>query len=531
MNQINNTFPNTAKLVFAVILLGLIFSLSANAVDGTSIWTNRSGGGLNSSSAAHSLALDENGNVYVTGEMYGSTSLDFGTIKYSSGGFPMWTNLYDGPGHGADKAYSLVLDESNNVYVTGQSYGGSTGDDYATIKYSSAGLPLWTNRFNGAGSAYDSARFLMVDTNDNVYVTGNTAGFGNIDYGTIKYSGAGVPLWTNRFNGADNRDDYAQTLALDSNGDVYVAGYSYHSDGFCDWVTIKYSSAGVPLWTNFFSDVGNLDDQPTSIAVDDVGGVYVAGYGRGNGGNTDYVTIKYSSAGLPLWTNIFNGAGGSSDEANAIALDAARNVYVTGDSFENGSIDYVTIKYSSTGDPLWTNQFNGIGNGSDFAHALALDINGNVYVTGESFGGTSARDIATIKYSSAGIPLWTNILNGPGNGYDGGNALAADRSGNVYVTGFSSGGGSGNDYVTIKYSGPPATPFSFSTSNDSLGFINSQFRLTLTGPADSNAVISASTNLQTWIPLVTNPLFSGSLSFTDTLATNYTHRFYRANLQ
>ena len=62
------------------------------------------------------------------------------------------------------------------------------------------------------------------------------------------------------------------------------------------------------------------------------------------------------------------------------------------------------------------------------------------------------------------------------------------------------------------------------------GYANKQFWLTVSGPVSSNAVIFASTNLQNWIPLVTNPLTIGSLMFTDVLATNFTQRFYRATL-
>ena len=68
-------------------------------------------------------------------------------------------------------------------------------------------------------------------------------------------------------------------------------------------------------------------------------------------------------------------------------------------------------------------------------------------------------------------------------------------------------------------------------ASTNFGFANGQFRFTLTGPAGSNAVISASTNLQTWTPLLTNTLTGGALNFTDTLATNYPRRFYRAKLQ
>src|SRR5207247_5754254 len=93
---------------------------------------------------------------------------------------------------------------------------------------------------------------------------------------------------------------------------------------------------------------------------------------------------------------------------------------------------------------LWTNRYNG------GATAIALDRNGNVFVTGTSFGSAGAPfDYATIAYSSAGVPLWTNRFNGF-NGYP---AMAVDSSGNVFVAGTSAGiSGTVGDFVTIKYS-------------------------------------------------------------------------------
>ena len=73
------------------------------------------------------------------------------TIKYSSAGLPLWTNRYNGPGNDHDCANALAVDASNNVIVTGYSMSNTGGYGYATIKYSSAGVPLWTNRYE-AGS-------------------------------------------------------------------------------------------------------------------------------------------------------------------------------------------------------------------------------------------------------------------------------------------------------------------------------------------------------------------------------------------
>jgi uncharacterized delta-60 repeat protein len=512
------------------LLLTLCLPVDVPAADGTPLWTNIFNGVANGADETRSLAVDGSGNVYVAGYSQGSGSgYDFATLKYSSAGVPLWTNLFNGAANGTDKAYTLAVDGSGNVYVTGGTYHGGGYSDYATIKYSSAGTAVWTNLFDGGGNSDDWAEALAVDGDGNVYVTGGSnRGVSYSDYVTIKYSSAGVPLWTNRFNGAGNGDDKAYALALDTSGNLYVTGYSTGSGSSEDYATIKYSSAGAPVWTNRYNGAGNSTDEAYALAVDGSGNVYVTGYTLNSGSFYDYATIKYSSGGVPMWTNLFNGAANGRDLARALAVDGSGNVYVTGYSDGIGSSeDYATIKYSNAGVPVWTNRYNGAGNSTDEAYALAVDGSGNVYVTGQSQG--SGYDYATIKYSSAGVPLWTNRFNGAGNSYDGAFALAVDGNGNVYVTGCSQGSGSGFDCATIKYSGPP--PFRFVTTGDRFGFTNQQFRLTLTGPAGSNAVISASTNLQSWTPLATNPLMGDSLNFTDTLATNFIQRFYRAHLQ
>jgi hypothetical protein len=344
------------------------------------------------------------------------------------------------------------------VYVTGNSWGNGTNYDFATVAYSSDGMTLWAHRYNGPANLNDSATALAVDNGDNVIVTGESSSTGvNSDWLTIKLSSAGVPSWTNRYEGPGNSYDSAKAIAVDPGGTAYVTGSSASTNIApynLDYVTMAFDSSGNRLWTNRYNGPGNSDDVATAVRLDGSNNVYVTGYSTGAGSGRDYATIKYSSAGVPLWTNRYSAAGNNADSASALAVAANGNVYVTGSSAASGSsFDYATIAYSSGGVPLWTNRYNGPVNGADSAAAIALDSSGNVWVTGYSAGTGGANDYATIAYSSAGTPLWTNRYDGPGNSVDQALATVADGSGGVYVTGYSrSTAGSGSeDYLTIKY--------------------------------------------------------------------------------
>jgi hypothetical protein len=188
--------------------------------------------------------------------------------------------------------------------------------------------------------------------------------------------------------------------------------------------------------------------------VDGSGNVYVTGQSSVGGAGSDYATIKYNSAGDSVWVKRYNGPGNSSDIARSIDVDGSGNVYVTGQSIGSGtSYDYATIKYNSSGVQQWVQRYNGpVNNSEDEAYSIAVDGSGNVYVTGGSTGNVSSWDYAVIRYNTSGVQQWVQRYNGPGNSSDIALSIAVDTSGHVYVTGYSAGNGTGDDYATIKYS-------------------------------------------------------------------------------
>jgi hypothetical protein len=239
------------------------------------------------------MAVDASGNVFITGySTSAGLSFDYATIKYSSSGVPLWTNRYGGPGVD-NRATALALDTGGNVFVTGYSTNSTSGYDYATICYSSVGVPLWTNRYDGPSGGDDTAEAVVVDNNGNVLVTGSsttiTYAYNYLHFATVKYSNAGVPLWTNRYAWPTGDNDIASAIAADASGNVFVAGYSsYFSGGGTYYETVEYSGDGTLLWTNRSSVGGVL----RAMALDGNGGLVLTGYSSPPG--EDYLTIKYS---------------------------------------------------------------------------------------------------------------------------------------------------------------------------------------------------------------------------------------------
>ena len=166
-----------------------------------------------------------------------------------------------------------------------------------------------------------------------------------------------------------------------------------------------------------------------------------------------HLALLPDSHGDELWPVRYNGPGNGADDAHALAVDAQGNAYVTGESVGTGSYhDYLTIKYSPTGQRLWVSRYGGSSNASDNASAVAVDGQGNVYVTGSAQEKDSSSDYVTIKYSPSGEQLWVKRYNNLEDDSDRATALAVDGQGNVYVTGRSYWTSSGPDYVTVKYS-------------------------------------------------------------------------------
>jgi len=442
-------FAGVRLLISALILTGLGFGLQAcsGGGGGTSTpaasWSGTKQLGLSAIAAlCYSVATDTNGNVYVTGEIGGGLdgntltgTTDFFVTKYDSTGVKQFTRQL-GVSAKDTFGYSVATDANGNVYVAGYTNGGLDGNtltgttDFFVTKYDSTGVKQFTRQL-GVSTKDTFGNSVATDASGNVYVAGNTEGgldgntlTGTTDFFVTKYDSTGVKQFTRQL-GVSASITYGTSVATDTTGNVYVAGYTSGGldgntlTGTRDFFVTKYDSTGVKQFTRQLG-VSASATYGQSVTADASGNVYVSGNTAGGlDGNTltgsrDFFVAKYNSTGVKQYTRQL-GVSATNTLGLSVVTDAIGNVYVAG--YTNGGLDGNTLtgttdffvtKYDSTGVKQFTRQL-GVSTKNTFAYSVATDANGNVFLAGYTYGGldgntlTGTTDLFVTKYDSTGV--------------------------------------------------------------------------------------------------------------------------------
>jgi hypothetical protein len=438
------------------------------------------------------IALDAAGDAYVTGftasadfptsvgafdTSQNAFSYDAFVSKLNPAGSALLYSTFLG-GSSADYGQGIALDATGDAYVTGRTFStdfptsagasdtSQNGNyDAFVSKLNPDGSALLYSTFLG-GSGDDEGFGIALDTAGDAYLTGftesanfptsagafDTSQNGSRDAFVSKLNPAGSVLLYSTFLGGSS-DDEGSGIALDTAGDAYVTGFTASANfptsvgafdtsqnGNFDAFVTKLNPAGSALLYSTFLG-GSSTDDGFGIALDTAGDAYVTGptasanfptsvgaFDTSQNGGFDAFVSKLNPAGSALPYSTFLG-GSSFDKGSGIALDAAGDAYLTGDTAStnfptsvgafdtsyNGGDDAFVSKLNPTGSALLYSTFLG-GSGLDVGSGIALDPAGDAYVTGFTASAdfpTSAGAFDTSQNGSRDAFV-TKLSSGPG---------------------------------------------------------------------------------------------------------------------
>ena len=494
--------PKYFRLFGALVIL-LLASRDANA-QVQQAWVARYNNGItNGTNQAVKMSLDSGGNIIVVGVSQNTNNqLGYVTIKYAPNGTQLWAARFDSTNYPNATPSAFALDSSNDVIVTGSAL---------TVKYDTNGTQLWTAAYNGAA--------IGMDMSNNAVVTGFDSGFN-----TIKLGPTGSNLWSVSYI-SPYGPAISQALVVDGIGSAYVAGsdtYVCYSEGpsticYNEALLVKYDQNGNQLWETLSSSSSIPTVQVAGLALDLWTNIYVLS----NPYLQPYSTFRFNGDGIQT-SSSFNPTANGGSMAYGLAIDSMGNAIVTGyDGHYSANTPFPigTYKIGTNGAYLWTNLYYSIVVSASVGTAVAVDSANSAYVTGYSPGISGTNNIVTIKYAANGNQLWLQSYNGLNAGNDAGNAIAVDNNGNVYVTGYETLPGGGTGIVTIKYS-----PITIQRQTNGTVLIETQ------GSPGESFDIQASSDLLNWLDLGTYLAdTNGLMQFDDTNAPNFPARFYYTN--
>ncbi|MFN5325200.1 MAG: SBBP repeat-containing protein [Bacteroidota bacterium] len=354
-----------------------------------------------------------------------------------------WSTYFGGSAD--DYGTCVAIDASGNVFMSGYTFSttgvatagvhqqvyGQNGDAYIT-KFSTSGARLWTTYFGGSQDDY--SRAISISPTGRICITGETAsanainnggfqsafGGGTYDAFVASFNTNGFLVWSTYFGGSAN--DFGASITHDISGNLYVTGNTLSTNGIAggspihqstksslaDAFLVKFDSLGNRIWSTYYG--GNYDDFGYSVKTDVLGNVFF---------------------------------GGSTKSSSGMATSGAYDVSASSTTGANS--DGFLVKFNSSGARVFGTYYGGTSN--DLIRSIAIDVGGNIFVTGETSSTASIAsgvfqptigglaDAFASKFASTGASLlWGTYCGGPSNDY--GYSAAVDTSGNFYLSGF-----------------------------------------------------------------------------------------------
>ena len=308
--------------------------------------------------------------------------------------------------------YAAVTDGEGNTYITGGSSNETQpAGDLLTMKVSPSGTILWQVRVPAVKYAVEYGMKLLLDANGNLVITGLKWNGNDMDIRTIKYRADGTQIWSSIYNSTFEGIDIPSAMITGPDGSVYITGISW-SGTSVDYITLKYNADGSLAWQARNDGPGGESwNEATALALDADGNVIVTGYSPNEEGWLNYHTVKYNSAGAEIWSQDYNyessdpefPAAVTNSVPQAITTDADNNIYITG-TFDTFVGRTGTIKYNAAGVQQWINTYKTDG---EITQGWQIELNDdNLYVAGSHNGNFADNGNVLISYTTDGTQNW-----------------------------------------------------------------------------------------------------------------------------
>lgn len=395
---------------------------------GTEIWRAAKAGWLNP--VKRNMAVDSEGNAFVASE-------GFELVKYDSQGNEAWTMVSNLDGFIQD----FLLDRDGNSILAGMVWDSVSNWDYMTLKIDPLGQILWSKTYGASPDDIDHIYAMDVDDSCNVYVTGISRINDNEDVCTIKYDPSGEELWMARFDGSGSGLDIAFDIKVDSSHNVILVGTSVNAAHTYQMITHKYDVNGNALWNRRISS----ESGGQRVLVDELNNVYAVGKFHSNEGR-DLVIVKYDPSGTLIWEEAYENLG--STWAIQFLFDANGNILI---GVEGGRV----LQYNRDGELGWIVETETMLGNQNGVQDLAIRPDGLCLVAGSVEMSPGNNDFSLLAFDAELLYQWSVNYDGPRDNLDWSNDMALDQEGNIYITGGRRSNPqsySTSDIITHKYS-------------------------------------------------------------------------------
>jgi putative cell wall-binding protein len=359
---------------------------------------------------------------------------------------PDWQQLVN------DECVDVEVASDGKAYVL-SSVAEQGGMRSVLAKLATDGSVIWTRELQGRNYGGLARPSLVIDPQGNAVVAcGDLTPSGASSAAhTAKVSPDGEVLWERDYNQGNHFNHFVVDVCVDAVSNIYVVGFGGQYGGVnYDYFVVKYSPCGEREWVRYFStESADPWGETARDAVLNGDALWITG-----SGNSAFFTVRLDLITLTSWTRQSRLGDDSVDEARSVDIDREGNVFVTGISSREGTMDCVTVSYGPDGAYRWTSVYdNPVIHGPDGGLVVRATSSGESYVGGATWGGDfdaggTQWDILVMKLSEDGTIQWSSKWANP-------NTLlneqvldaALDNAGNFYVC----GGDIGGNFITACY--------------------------------------------------------------------------------